>query len=80
VRNQVCQSKKQSNPRTILEQTGSNYDKVSAKEAIKPGDRISYGGRYFDDKEVVSLVDSSLDLAHVREYFAEFEKNSGSIS
>lgn len=29
---------------------------------FKPGDRISYGGRVFDEKEIVNLIDSSLDF------------------
>ncbi|MEG0602832.1 MAG: DegT/DnrJ/EryC1/StrS family aminotransferase, partial [Mucinivorans sp.] len=35
---------------------------ASKKGDFKPGDRISYGGRFFDEKEMVSLVDSSLDF------------------
>lgn len=32
------------------------------KKEFAPGQRISYGGRFFDEKEMVSLVDSSLDF------------------
>jgi len=32
------------------------------KKSFKPGDRISYGGRVFDEKEIEYLVDSALDF------------------
>lgn len=32
------------------------------KELYKEGDAISYGGRVFDDKELINLVDSSLEF------------------
>ena len=37
-------------------------EQFGEKKPFEPGDRISYGGRYFDEKEIVSLVDSSLDF------------------
>jgi len=47
----------------ILDLTRSYYEEqFGGKKPYEPGDRISYGGRYFDEKEVVSLVDSSLDF------------------
>jgi len=33
-----------------------------ARKSFSPGDRIPYAGRVFDEKEVLSLVDSSLDF------------------
>ena len=36
--------------------------KHKEKAAFKPGDRIAYGGRVFDDREICALVDSSLDF------------------
>ncbi len=47
----------------ILELTKAYFDEqFKEKKPYEPGDRISYGGRYFDEKEMVSLVDSSLDF------------------
>ena len=63
----------------ILELTRAYYEEqFGDKKPYEPGDRISYGGRYFDDKEVVSLVDSSLDFWLTSgKYCADFEKNFG---
>lgn len=40
------------------------YYKVRHKQTkeFKPGDRIAYGGRIFDEKEIINLVDSALDF------------------
>lgn len=45
------------------------------QQNFKPGDRISYAGRFFDENELVSLIDSSLEfwLTSGR-YTDEFEK------
>lgn len=32
------------------------------KKEFEPGDRISYGGRVFNEKEIINLVDSALDF------------------
>ena len=32
------------------------------KEAFQPGDRINYGGRAFDEKEMLALTDAALDF------------------
>lgn len=32
------------------------------RKAFQPGDRIPYAGRVFDDKEIASLIDASLDF------------------
>jgi len=32
------------------------------KKEFEPGDRISYGGRIFNEKEIINLVDSALDF------------------
>jgi len=46
------------------------------KKEFKPGDRISYGGRTFDEQEIENLVDSSLDFWLTTGRYAEqFEKN-----
>ena len=60
----------------ILTLTREYYDATyGVKKPFSPGDRISYGGRYFDEKEMVSLVDSALDfwLTSGR-YCEQFEK------
>jgi len=47
----------------ILERVRSYYKQAFAgKVKFKPGDRIGYGGRVFDEKELVTLVDSALDF------------------
>ena len=48
----------------ILELTREYYTEVHGKkQTFEPGKSfVNYGGRYFDDKELVNLVDSSLDF------------------
>lgn len=48
----------------ILAKVREYYDaEFSEKAAFEPGaSRISYGGRVFDEREIVNLVDSSLDF------------------
>jgi CDP-6-deoxy-D-xylo-4-hexulose-3-dehydrase len=47
----------------------------SKKSAFKPGDRISYGGRFFDEKELLNLVDSGLEFwLTAGHYAARFER------
>ena len=48
----------------ILELTKEYYKEVHAEgAAFVPGKtRVNYGGRYFDDAEMVNLVDASLDF------------------
>lgn len=50
--------------RQILELTRDYYHEVHAnKFSFEAGkSRVNYGGRYFDEKEIVNLVDSSLDF------------------
>ncbi len=44
-------------------------------DAFRPGDRIPYAGRVFDEKEIAALVDSSLDFWLTTGRYAEqFEK------
>lgn len=48
---------------------------ASKKKPFEAGQRISYGGRFFDEREMVSLVDASLDFWLTTGRFAErFEK------
>ena len=38
------------------------HDFKEKKEAFKPGDRISYASRVFDEKEMQALTDATLDF------------------
>jgi CDP-6-deoxy-D-xylo-4-hexulose-3-dehydrase len=50
-----------------------HYPRQSA--VFKPGDRIPYAGRVFDEKELANLVDASLDFwLTAGDYSARFEK------
>jgi CDP-6-deoxy-D-xylo-4-hexulose-3-dehydrase len=55
-----------------------NYYDFKHKEdnrSFSPGDRISYAGRVFDEKEITNLIDSSLDFWLTSGRYAEkFEK------
>lgn len=57
-------SKKEELKQQILELTREYYREVHGqKKEFKPGETfVNYGGRYFDDDEMVNLVDSSLDF------------------
>lgn len=62
----------------ILEKTKKYYDLVHNRKDEKfiPGEsRVNYGGRFFDEEEVVNLIDSSLEfwLTSGR-YSKQFEK------
>ncbi|HVN67786.1 MAG TPA: DegT/DnrJ/EryC1/StrS family aminotransferase, partial [Candidatus Sulfotelmatobacter sp.] len=37
-------------------------EKPDKKAPFKPGDRIPYAGRVFDEKEIINLIDASLDF------------------
>jgi CDP-6-deoxy-D-xylo-4-hexulose-3-dehydrase len=53
------------------------YHAAVPKAAFRPGeDSVRYAGRYYDEKELVSLVDSSLDFwLTAGRYAEEFETN-----
>lgn len=57
-------SKKEELKKQILELTKEYYKETHGqKKEFKPGETfVNYGGRYFDDAEMVNLVDSSLDF------------------
>lgn len=57
-------SKKEELKQQILDLTREYYREVHGQEKeFKPGETfVNYGGRYFDDAEMVNLVDSSLDF------------------
>lgn len=49
-------------------------------ETFKEGDRINYGGRKFDEHEMVNLIDSCLDFwLTAGKYCNQFEKKFGEI-
>ena len=49
---------------------------MESKENFKPGDRVSYASRVYDEKEMQSLTDSMLDFWLTTGRFSkEFEKN-----
>ena len=60
----------------ILQLVRKYYEENFApKKEYKEGDRIAYGGRKFDDDEMVNLVDSALDFWLTTGRFAQqFEK------
>ena len=62
----------------ILESVKEYYKHYMVKPEYKDGDRISYASRVFDEKEMMNLVDSSLEfwLTSGR-YTVEFEKKLG---
>ena len=52
---------------------------VESKENFKPGDRVSYASRVYDEKEMQSLTDAMLDFWLTTGRFSnEFEKNFAS--
>ena len=57
-------TKKEELKAQILELTREYYKEVHGqpKEFIPGKTKVNYGGRYFDDAEMVNLVDSSLDF------------------
>ena len=61
----------------ILDLTREYYkEQFAGQKPYEPGDRIAYGGRFFDEKEIVSLVDSSLDFWLTSgKYCARFESD-----
>jgi CDP-4-dehydro-6-deoxyglucose reductase, E1 len=62
----------------ILESVKEYYKHFMVKPAYKDGERISYASRVFNEKEIINLVDSSLEfwLTSGR-YTNEFEKKFG---
>lgn len=50
--------------------------KHKTEKSFKPGARISYGGRIFDEQEIINLVDASLDFwLTTGKYTEKFEKD-----
>ena len=62
----------------VLEATKAYYNEFldQSKKEYKEGDRISYAGRVYDQKEVTELVNSSLDFwLTAGRYCDRFEKD-----
>ena len=63
-------------------QAAINYYEVKHKNKspFQPGDRISYGGRVFDEQEIINLVDSALDFwLTAGKYAEQFEHDFASF-
>ncbi len=63
----------------IFKKVTAYYKKFHQKPAFRPGETlVNYGGRVYDDKEMINLTDTALDfwLTSGR-YCAEFEKQMG---
>lgn len=59
----------------ILEMVKAYYAEHHVKEPYKPGDRINYSGRVYNEEEMCNLVDSALDFwLTAGTYTKEFEK------
>jgi CDP-6-deoxy-D-xylo-4-hexulose-3-dehydrase len=61
----------------ILEKTAEYYRRVHIRQPFLPGQsKLSYGGRVFDEKELINLVDASLDFwLTYGDWSRKFEKN-----
>ena len=74
-------SKKEELKRQILQLTREYYNEVhKTSKVFEPGKSfVNYGGRYFNDEEMVNLVDSSLDFwlmyyfKHNDSYYKSFQ-------
>lgn len=60
----------------ILDAAAKYYEvRHKTKPAFQPGDHISYGGRIFDEQEIINLVDSALEFwLTTGKYSERFEK------
>lgn len=67
----------------VVDATKRYYDAVyKPKKEFSPGDRISYGGRVFDEHELLNLVNSALDFwlttgRYAEQFEREFAKSLG---
>lgn len=59
----------------VIQATIQYYEAIHKKKPpFSPGDRISYGGRIYDEREMVNLVESALDFwLTTGKYTAQFE-------
>jgi CDP-4-dehydro-6-deoxyglucose reductase, E1 len=76
--NRVSNSKEKELRKKVLEATAEYYLEVHGQSrAFSKGDRIAYGGRVFDEQDMLNLVDSSLDFwltagRYARRFESEF--------
>ncbi len=71
----MCFNQQQADKEKILKEVAEYAQKYHTKPKYKIGDRINYSGRVYDEKELVSLVSSSLDFWLTSgEYTQKFEK------
>ncbi|OGR64992.1 MAG: lipopolysaccharide biosynthesis protein RfbH [Elusimicrobia bacterium GWB2_63_22] len=65
--------------REIFKKVSAYYKKFHQRPAFKPGESfVNYGGRVYDDKELINLTDTALDFwLTAGRYCAEFEKELG---
>ena len=62
--------------KALVAQYYNDFKRPELEKEFKPGDRISYASRVYDEKEMCSLVDSTLDFWLTTGRFAdEFEKS-----
>lgn len=48
--------------KVLVSQYFNDFKKIELEKEFKPGDRISYASRVYDEKEMCSLVDAALDF------------------
>lgn len=61
--------------RALVAEYYNDFKKPEQEKEFKPGDRLSYASRVYDEKEMCSLVDSALDFWLTTGRFSdEFEK------
>lgn len=64
--------------KNLVAQYYHDFKEVKENKAFEPGDRIGYGGRIYDEKEMMSLTDATLDFWLTTGHFCdEFEKSFG---
>ena len=63
----------------IFKKVSAYYKKFHQRPAFKPGESfVNYGGRVYDDKELINLTDTALDFwLTAGRYCSEFEKELG---
>jgi len=67
---------KQEDKKKILDAIVDYYEKYHKKDNFLPGNRICYGGRVYDSREMVNLVDAALDFWLTAGLYAQkFEKD-----
>ena len=61
--------------KALVAEYNNDFKKPEQEKAFKPGDRLSYASRVYDEKEMCSLVDAALDFWLTTGRFSdEFEK------